>query len=145
VRVKMVPGEITVTLLAWVDHNKWICGFEYCTWVCVGTAACPWTAVFRPYAPQAKFYRFVPFFKKKVFYRINSRTFWGSGGKHPFGWRKIKKKNGYLGDPARGQADPGSAAVYSMNWPAPVICMYVCVGTVSHAFEPTNLLVVVVA
>ena len=33
--------------------------------VCVGTAACPWTADFRPCAPQAKIYRFVPFFFKK--------------------------------------------------------------------------------
>jgi hypothetical protein len=38
---------------------------------------------------------------------------------------KSKKKDGYLGDPARGQADPGSAAVYTMDWPGPVICMYV--------------------
>jgi hypothetical protein len=29
---------------------------------------------------------------------------------------KQKKKNGYLGDPAPGQADPGSAAVYTMAW-----------------------------
>jgi hypothetical protein len=29
--------------------------------VCVGTAACPGTADFRPCAPQAKNYRFVPF------------------------------------------------------------------------------------
>ena len=36
-----------------------------------------------------------------------------------------------------------SAAVYTMDWPGPVICMYVCVGTVSHAFEPTDPLVVV--
>ena len=38
--------------------------------VCVGTAACPGTADFSPCAPQAKIYRFVPFFlkkKKKVF------------------------------------------------------------------------------
>ena len=30
--------------------------------VCAGTAACPWTADFRSCAPQAKIYRFVPFF-----------------------------------------------------------------------------------
>jgi hypothetical protein len=36
-----------------------------------------------------------------------------------------KKEDGYLGDPARGQADPGSAAVYNMDWPGPMICMYV--------------------
>ena len=53
-----------------------------------------------------------------------------------------KKEDGYLGDPARGQADPGSAAVYTMDWPGPVICMYVCVGTVSHALGPTDPLVV---
>ena len=53
------------------------------------------------------------------------------------------KKDRYLGNPARGQADPGSAAVYTMDWPGPVICMYVCVGTVSHAFKPTDALVVV--
>jgi hypothetical protein len=59
-----------------------------------------------------------------------------------FGWWKIKKKDGYLGDPARGQADPGSAAVDTMDWPGHVICMYVCVGTVSHALGPTDPLVV---
>jgi hypothetical protein len=54
------------------------------------------------------------------------------------------KKDGYLGDPARGQADPGSAAVqlYTMDWPGPVICMYVCVGRVSHVFRPTDIIVV---
>jgi hypothetical protein len=51
------------------DHNKWICGFECCMYelVCVGTAACPWTADVRACAPQAKIYRFVPFKKKKRF------------------------------------------------------------------------------
>ena len=39
---------------------------------------------------------------------------------------KSKKKDGNLGDSARGQADPGSAAVYTMDQPGPVICMYVC-------------------
>ena len=52
------------------------------------------------------------------------------------------KKDGYLGDPARGQADPGSAAVYTMDRPGPVICMYVCVGTVSYGLGPTDPLVV---
>jgi hypothetical protein len=51
------------------------------------------------------------------------------------------KKDGYLGDPARGQADSGSAAVYTMDWHGPIICMYVCVRTVSHAVEPTDPLV----
>jgi hypothetical protein len=34
--------------------------------------------------------------------------------------------------------------VYTMNLPGPVhvICMYVCVGTVSHLLELTDLLVV---
>ena len=32
-----------------------------------------------------------------------------------------------------------------MDRPGPVICMYVCVGTVSHAFEPTDILVVALA
>ena len=41
--------------------------------------------------------------------------------------KRKEKEDGYLGDPARGQADPGSAAVYTMDWPGPVICMYVCV------------------
>jgi hypothetical protein len=41
-----------------------------------------------------------------------------------------QKKAGYLGDPARGQADPRSATVYTMDWPGPVICINVCVGTV---------------
>ena len=55
-----------------------------------------------------------------------------------------KKRDGYLGDPARGQADPGSAAVYTMDRPGPVICMYVCVGTVYRALGPTDPLVVAV-
>jgi hypothetical protein len=38
--------------------------------VCVGTAACPWTADFTPCAPQAKFYRFVPFSLKKEFFIV---------------------------------------------------------------------------
>ena len=53
------------------------------------------------------------------------------------------KKDGNLGDSARGQADPGSAAVYTMDQPGPVIRMYVCAGTVSHPYEPTDPLVVV--
>ena len=52
------------------------------------------------------------------------------------------KKDGNLGDSARGQADPGSAAVYTMDRPGPVICMYVCVGTGSHPHGPTDPLVV---
>jgi hypothetical protein len=32
--------------------------------------------------------------------------------------------------------------VYTMDQPSPVICMYVCVGTVSHALGPTDPLVV---
>jgi hypothetical protein len=52
-----------------------------------------------------------------------------------------QKTDEYLGDPARGQADLGSAAVYAMDWPGPVICMYVCVGTVSHPLGTTNPLV----
>ena len=45
---------------------------------------------------------------------------------------------GNLGDSARGQADPGSAAVYTMDRSGHVICMYVCVGTVSHPLGPTD-------
>jgi hypothetical protein len=56
--------------------------------------------------------------------------------------KKKRKKDGNLGDSARGQADPRSVAVYTMNWPGRVICMYVCVGTVFHAFGPTDPLVV---
>jgi hypothetical protein len=48
---------------------------------------------------------------------------------------KSKKINGNLGDSARGQADPRSVAVYTMDWPGRVICVYVCVGTV---FERTQ-------
>ena len=55
---------------------------------------------------------------------------------------KSKKNNGNLGGSARGQAYPGSAAVYTMDRPGPVICMYVCVGTVSHPHGPTDPLVV---
>jgi hypothetical protein len=32
--------------------------------------------------------------------------------------------------------------VYTMDQPGPVICMYVCVGTVSHGLGPTDPLVV---
>ena len=55
-----------------------------------------------------------------------------------------QKKDGNLGDSARGQEDPRSVAVYTMDWPGRVICtsMYVCVGTVFHTFGPTNPLVV---
>jgi hypothetical protein len=49
---------------------------------------------------------------------------------------------GNLGDSARGQADPRSVAVYTMDRPGRVKCMYVCVGTVSHPFGPTDQLVV---
>ena len=52
------------------------------------------------------------------------------------------KKDANLGDPGRGQADPGSIALYTMDWPGLVICMYVCAGTVSHALGPTDPLVV---
>jgi hypothetical protein len=61
-----------------------------------------------------------------------------AGGKS----KKKKKKDGYLGDPPRGQANLGSPAVYNMDWPGPVIGMYVCVGTVSRALGPTDPLVV---
>ena len=57
---------------------------------------------------------------------------------------KLKKKEGNLGDLARGHADPGSAAVYTMDWPGPKICMYVSVRTVSHALGPTDPPVVAV-
>ena len=53
-----------------------------------------------------------------------------------------QKKDGNLGNSARGQTDLGSAAVYTMDRSGPVICMYVCVGTVSHPLEPTDPLVV---
>jgi hypothetical protein len=117
--------------------------------VCVGMAACPWTSDFRPCAPQAKIYRFVPFylffFKKKK--RLLYGKFWDFltiWWKAPFWLVEKQKKDGYFGDPARGQADPGSAAVYTMDCTGPVICtsMYVCVGTVSHALGPTDPLVV---
>ena len=52
------------------------------------------------------------------------------------------QKDGNLGDSARGQADPGSAAVYTMDRPGPEICMYVCVGTVSRLYGLTDPLVV---
>ena len=60
------------------------------------------------------------------------------------GGKSKKKKNGNSGDSAQGQADPGSAAMYTMNLPGPVICMYVCVGTVSHGFGPIDPLVVAI-
>jgi hypothetical protein len=34
--------------------------------------------------------------------------------------------------------------VCTMDWPGPVICMYVCVGTVSYALRPTDPLVVAI-
>jgi hypothetical protein len=68
----------------------------------VGTAACPGTAEFRPCAPQAKFYRFVFFLRKKKFFigsilglfdDLVESTLLAGG--------KSKKKSGNLGDPAR--------------------------------------------
>ena len=38
------------------------------------------------------FIQLYPFGKKNFFYRVNFGTFWRSGGKHPFGWWKIKKR-----------------------------------------------------
>jgi hypothetical protein len=115
--------------------------------VCVGiTAACPGTADFRPCAPQAKIYRFVPFFGENFFY-CKFRDFLTTWWKAPF-WlvenrgKKKKKKEGNLGDSARGQADPRSVAVYTMDRPGRAIYMYVCVGTVFHPLEPTDSLVV---
>ena len=40
------------------------------------------------------------------------------------------------------RAELGSAAVYTTDRPGPVIFMYVCVGTVYRALEPTDPLVV---
>ena len=60
----------------------------------------------------------------------------------PFLAGEKSKKDRNLGDSARGQAGPGSAAVYTMDRPGPVICMYVCVGTVCHALGPTDQIVV---
>ena len=76
------------------------------------------------------------------FYRVNSGTFDDLVESALLAGGNLIK-DGYLGDPARGQADPGSAAVYTMDWPGPVICMYVCVGTVFHGLRPTDPLVVV--
>jgi hypothetical protein len=47
---------------------------------------------FRLCAPQTKIYRFVPFFKNIVFYKVNFGTFWQSGGKHLLAGGKSKKK-----------------------------------------------------
>ena len=63
------------------------------------------------------------------------------GGKFTLKKRLNKKRDGNLGDSARGQADPASAAVYTMDRPGRVICMYVCVGTVFHPLGPTDPLV----
>jgi hypothetical protein len=109
----------------------------------------PWTADFRPCAPQAKIYRFAPFYLICFFIYSKLLDFLTIWWKAPF-WlvenkkKKKKKKDGYLGDPARGQADLGSADVYNMDWPGPVICMYVCVGTVSRGLRPTDPLVVAI-
>jgi hypothetical protein len=46
-----------------------------------------------------------PFFFEIFFYSVKFGTFWRSGRKHPFGWWKISKKNGNLGNSARGLAD----------------------------------------
>jgi hypothetical protein len=54
------------------------------------------------------------------------------------GGGKKENKNRNLGDSARGRADPGSAAVYTMDRPDRVICTYVCVGTVYHPLGPTD-------
>jgi hypothetical protein len=47
--------------------------------------------------------------------------------------KKKRREDGYLGDPARGQAHPRSAAVYTMDWPSHVICMYVCMYCTGQA------------
>jgi hypothetical protein len=65
-------------------------------------------------------------FKKKRFLYGKFSDLLTIWWKAPFRLVENQKKDGYLGDPARGQADPGSAAVYTMDWPGPVICMYVC-------------------
>jgi hypothetical protein len=73
------------------------------------------------------------FFKKKSFLYgkiLNFSTIWW---KAPF-WlvgnpKKKKKEDGNFGDSARGQANPRSVAVYTMDRPGRVICTYVCVGT----------------
>jgi hypothetical protein len=77
---------------------------------------------------------------------VNSETFWRSGGKHPFGcWEKEKKKRWIFRGIQVEDRQIQSAAVYTMDWPGPVICMYVlvCVGTMFHEFTPTDILVVV--
>ena len=55
------------------------------------------------------------------------------------------QKDGNLEDSARGQADLGSAAVYTMDRPSHVICMYECVGTVSRPHGPKDPLVVLIS
>ena len=70
-------------------------------------------------APQAKNLQISTLFirekKRKSFLQVKFREFSTiSSGKHPF-WlvgNKINKSDGNSGNPARGQADPGSAAVY---------------------------------
>jgi hypothetical protein len=88
----------------------------------VGTAACPGTADFRPCAPQAKIYRFVPFLQKKKKEEKKSVLFCEFADFFTIWWKtpfwlveNQKKKDENSGDPAPGQADPGSAAVYTMD------------------------------
>jgi hypothetical protein len=58
--------------------------------VCVGTAACPWTADVRPCAPQAKIKRFAPFYLKKLHSKFSDfLTIWW---KAPFWLVENQKK-----------------------------------------------------
>jgi hypothetical protein len=93
---------------------------------------------------RRKFTDSYPFiYKKKVFHRVNSGTFWQSGGKHPFGWWKIpqKKVDIYRGSSSRtGRSRICSCVHHGLAWSCK---LDVCVGTVSHALRPTDPLVVV--
>ena len=94
--------------------------------VCVGTAACPGTADSSPCVPQAKNTDSYPFKKQNTFLQGKFKDFLTIWLKAPFLAGEKSKKDRNLGDSARGQADPGSAAVYTMDRPGPVICTFVC-------------------
>jgi hypothetical protein len=110
--------------------------------VCVETAACPWTADFWPCAPHAKIYRFVHFYKKKSFFIGKFRDFLTIWWKAPF-WlvgNQKKKRWIFRGSSSRTCRPRICSCIHhGLAWSC---SMYVCVGTVSHAFGPTDSLVV---
>jgi hypothetical protein len=67
---------------------------------------------------------------------VNVGTFLTIWWKAPFLLAKDQKKDGNLGDSARGQADPRSVAVYTMDRLDPAICMYYSCSMCGNGVPP---------